>query len=235
MEQLSTLHIVAASSRTRAELARIGFALGHHAEVYSDPSELLHRPPEDGIIIATDEPGEGVGRIMRSLARRGLWLPVVALSEHPRPRLIVAAMKEGALDYISLPLKVERLSAALARIARDAIAYSRARRRMIAARSRIASLSKREREVLDWLAEGRSNKMIARELGISPRTVEIHRANMMAKLGASHSAAAIRLRVEAQLDTLKHLGTGVPEPASVLPVAGHEPVAEVMPMPQQIA
>jgi len=70
---------------------------------------------------------------------------------------------------------------------------------MIEARSRIENLSTREREVLDWLAQGSSNKAIARELQISPRTVEIHRANMMSKLGASHAADAVRLRLEAEL------------------------------------
>jgi DNA-binding CsgD family transcriptional regulator len=70
---------------------------------------------------------------------------------------------------------------------------------MIEARGRIENLSAREREVLDWLAQGSSNKAIARELQISPRTVEIHRANMMAKLGASHAADAVRLRIEADI------------------------------------
>jgi FixJ family two-component response regulator len=71
---------------------------------------------------------------------------------------------------------------------------------MIEARDRISTLSTREREVLDWLAEGSSNKAIARELDISPRTVEIHRANMMNKLGARHAAEAVRLRLEAKLE-----------------------------------
>jgi FixJ family two-component response regulator len=70
---------------------------------------------------------------------------------------------------------------------------------MIEARSLISCLSGREREVLDWLTRGSSNKVIARELDISPRTVEIHRANMMAKLGASHAAEAVRLKLEARL------------------------------------
>ena len=61
-------------------------------------------------------------------------------------------------------------------------------------------LSRREREVLDWLSEGSSNKAIARQLCISPRTVEIHRANMMSKLGARHAAEAVRLRLEAQIE-----------------------------------
>jgi FixJ family two-component response regulator len=71
---------------------------------------------------------------------------------------------------------------------------------MIEARDRISTLSTREREVLDWLAEGSSNKAIARELDISPRTVEIHRANMMNKLGVRHAAEAVRLRLEAKLE-----------------------------------
>ncbi|MBL0922469.1 MAG: response regulator transcription factor, partial [Phycisphaerales bacterium] len=64
----------------------------------------------------------------------------------------------------------------------------------------LAALTPREREVLDWLAEGSSNKAIARELDISPRTVEIHRANMMTKLGARHAAEAVRLKLEAKLE-----------------------------------
>ena len=78
--------------------------------------------------------------------------------------------------------------------------FGAARRRMIEARDRISTLSTREREVLDWLAEGSSNKAIARELDISPRTVEIHRANMMNKLGVRHAAEAVRLRLEAKLE-----------------------------------
>ena len=78
--------------------------------------------------------------------------------------------------------------------------FGEARRRMIEARNRISNLSRREREVLDWLAEGSSNKAIARELEISPRTVEIHRANMMSKLGARHAAEAVRLKLEAQIE-----------------------------------
>ena len=82
----------------------------------------------------------------------------------------------------------------------DAGRHAEARRRLIDARRRIDQLSKREREVLDWLSEGCSNKAIARELEISPRTVEIHRANMMDKLGAGHAAEAVRLRLEAGLE-----------------------------------
>ncbi len=118
----------------------------------------------------------------------------------PGTARVVEAIKAGALDYLALPLDPERLEELIDRIDEEARAHSEARRRMIEARSRIEVLSAREREVLDWLAQGCSNKTIARELDISPRTVEIHRANMMAKLGAGHAAEAVRLRIEARLD-----------------------------------
>ena len=201
MSRKATLHFIDASSRHRAELARVGFSLGHHSEVYGDLSELSVHPPREGIIVARDTVEDGgVATILERLRRLGIWLPLIAVDAQPRPTRIVEAIKAGALDYLSLPLDPERFGRCLARIAKEAEDFGQARRRMIEARDRIASLSNREREVLDWLAQGSSNKVIARELDISPRTVEIHRANMMNKLGARHAAEAVRLKLESGLD-----------------------------------
>jgi FixJ family two-component response regulator len=201
MSSKSSLHFIDSCSRQRAELARIGFSLGHHSEVYGDLSELSVHPPREGIIVARDSVSEGgVAVILERLGRLGIWLPVIAVEEAPRPGRIVEAIKAGALDYLSLPLDPTRFERCLTRIEKEAEVFGAARRRMIEARDRIATLSSREREVLDWLSEGSSNKVIARELNISPRTVEIHRANMMNKLGASHAAEAVRLKLEAKLE-----------------------------------
>ncbi|QIQ85557.1 LuxR C-terminal-related transcriptional regulator [Erythrobacter sp.] len=201
MTRKASLHFIDSSSRHRAELARVGFSLGHHSEVYGDMSELSVHPPREGIIIARDTPEEGgVAMLLERLSRLGIWLPLIAVDVQPRPGRIVEAIKAGALDYLSLPLDPERFSRCLTRIEKEAEVFGAQRRRMIEARDRIASLSQREREVLDWLAEGSSNKVIARELDISPRTVEIHRANMMSKLGARHAAEAVRLKLEAKLE-----------------------------------
>ena len=201
MTKRPTLHIVDSSSRSRAEQARFGFEMGYHCEIYADVGELTACPPTSGIVFARDDEGGGkVDEVLSHLARIGVWVPVVATSDNPRPNHVVAAIRAGALDYLRLPLRPDRLEETVQRIEEEAAAYGEARRKMVEARSRIASLSPREREVLDWLAEGRSNKMIARELDISPRTVEIHRANMMHKLGAHHAAEAVRLRIEAHLD-----------------------------------
>jgi FixJ family two-component response regulator len=99
-----------------------------------------------------------------------------------------------------LPLTEAEFVRMVAHVVADAGRHGEARRRLIEARQRIGTLSRGEREVLDWLSEGCSNKAIARALEISPRTVEIHRANMMEKLGATHSAEAVRLRLEARFD-----------------------------------
>lgn len=232
MRHGQTLHIVDRSSRTRAELARMSFALARHAEIYADVEELVLRPPSSGIVIVRDDVETGgPGKALQMLAKRGKWLPVIATGEQPRPSRVVSAMRHGALDYISLPLRQERLAQALDQITEEVATFGEARRRVVEARSRIANLTAREREVLDWLAEGRSNKMIARELGISPRTVEIHRANMMHKIGACHSAEAVRLRIEAQLapPTATRVAEAPanetsPAPAGTLPPRAHIPI-----------
>lgn len=201
MTNKATLHFIDSSSRTRAELARAAFSLGHHAEVYGDISELSIHPPRSGIVVARDSVEEGgVAVTLERLGRLGIWLPLIAFADQPRPGRIVEAIKAGALDYLSLPLDSVKFERCLARIQGEAEVVGESRKRMIDARNRIANLSRREREVLEWLSEGSSNKAIARELDISPRTVEIHSANMMSKLGARHAAEAVRLKIEAQLE-----------------------------------
>lgn len=200
MGQRQTIHFIDADTRVRADLARTAFAMGYHAEVYADLAEICHYPPQHGIIVVRDDPAfGGVEATLDLLARVGIWLPLVAMDEAPRTGRVVAAIRAGALDYLALPLEAERLAGMLMRVGEEAEEQAEERRKMIEARNRIDNLSTREREVLDWLAVGSSNKTIARELNISPRTVEIHRANMMSKLGANHAAEAVRLRLESRL------------------------------------
>lgn len=199
MEQRLAIHFFDPDTRIRAEGARLAFSLGHHAEVYSDLDELAEHPPREGIIVARDTLGlETPAALMADLSKRGIWLPLVIASDEPRVERVVAAIKSGALDFFELPLDEERFGLVLKRIAEEAAAHAEARRKLIEARERIGRLSRRESEVLDWLVEGSSNKAIARALDISPRTVEIHRANMMEKLGANHAADAVRIWIEAQ-------------------------------------
>lgn len=192
------LHIVEPDTRVRAMLARTCFEIGHHAEVYSSFAEIHNYPPRAGVVLARDNANDGsAAHLIDILAKAGVCLPVIAFDDQPGPQRIVDAIKAGALDYLELPMERERIARCLLRVSTEIDEFSSARRRMLEARARVASLSQREREVLDWLAKGLTNKGIARELKISPRTVEVHRFNMMNKLEVRHAVEAVRLIYDA--------------------------------------
>ncbi len=223
MEHRITMHIVGGNSRSRASQSRLILSMGHHAEVYSDLVELLDRPPNDGVIIASEEAVEaGIRDLLEKLADSGIWISLVAASEEPSLQEVVQALQAGALDFLTLPLTEDELGRLVAHVQSDAGRHAEARRRLIDARRRISGLSKREREVLDWLSEGCSNKAIARELEISPRTVEINRANMMDKLGATHAAEAVRVRIEAGMEAKERRET------AAMRAAGNASAAPIM-------
>ena len=193
------IHFLGGEARFRAEASRAAFALGHHAEVYETIEELVECPPRIGVVVAYDDPATGgIGAIRSRLIAEGIWVPLVAVHENPDVEAVVATIKAGALDYVALPLTSDRLVDLLAANADQIVNYANVHKKLVVARDRLAALSPREREVLDQLAEGHANKAIAQVLQISPRTVEIHRASMMRKLGANHAAEAVRLWLEAR-------------------------------------
>jgi FixJ family two-component response regulator len=199
----TVLHILGGESRSRAEQARLAFALGHHAEIYADLGELLERGPHDGIIVAADDGQADMARLLiERLGERGIWLPVVIVARDPDIGRAVAAIKAGALDYLQLPLEMGVLARRLRAILAEAGHHAARRRREVEAQHLIALLSRRERQVLELLSAGCANKEIGRRLEISPRTVEIHRGNMMTKLNAGHPADAVRLWLDAQQGTV---------------------------------
>jgi two-component system response regulator FixJ len=136
--------------------------------------------------------------VQQALRGEGVTLPVIIMTGHGDVSLAVKAMKAGAVDFIEKPFEKATLLSALtegfSRLARAGKDRGRAEEAAV----RLQALTPRERDVLQGLADGLPNKSIAYDLGISPRTVEIHRANLMQKLGVRSLSEALRIAFAAQ-------------------------------------
>lgn len=137
-------------------------------------------------------------QVQQQLNARGIAMPVIVLTGHGDVSIAVKAMRGGAVDFLEKPFEAELLLCAIEK-AFAHLGEANGASRTDAARSQIAGLSAREREVLDGLVAGFPNKTIAYDLGISPRTVEVHRANLMQKLGARSLSEALRITFTAEM------------------------------------
>lgn len=194
------VHVIDRNPARRARIAHELYSPSIHAEIYESVEELLLRAPTQGsLLIADDEPAETEGSL-EELWSQSNYLPAAFYSEHPSPQRVVEAMLSGALDYLEWPFSSETLDRSVLRLVRQSDQTARTMRRKTEARRLVAALTPRERDVLMGLLEGESNKGIALKLGLSPRTVEIHRANMMARLNAQSTSDAVRIGIYAGLE-----------------------------------
>ncbi|HTK73197.1 MAG TPA: LuxR C-terminal-related transcriptional regulator [Croceibacterium sp.] len=198
---IARIHVIDSDYRRRARVARELHDRHFHAEIYEDVDEF-RRSGADGDLVfaADDESGFGPSRTMRAVQASGTTLPIVAYASEPKAERIVAAMLAGALDYLAWPFEPGALEVTFDRVVSESEQRSQASQRRADACARTAVLSRREKEVLLQLVAGKSNKGIAMALEISPRTVEIHRSNMMRKLNARSVADAVRLALYAGLE-----------------------------------
>lgn len=143
-------------------------------------------------------PGMGGLDLLRRLRHSHPHLPVLVITGHGDVSLAVEAMKAGAADFIEKPFDDEVLIGALTAALGAAQAPGAVDRPGVA--QRLAQLSTRERQVLSGVVRGRANKVIAAELGISPRTVEVYRANLMAKMGAKNLSDLVRMTLRLDPD-----------------------------------
>lgn len=144
-------------------------------------------------------PGMDGLTLLHELKREPADLSVIVMTGHGDVPMAVRAMKLGALDFVEKPFDTDALLNAI----RSALAASRSRKQVEASSplaAHVSRLTPRERDVLRHLVAGRSNKAIGRELGISPRTVEIHRAHLMEKMSAGSLAQLVRMAIEAGIE-----------------------------------
>jgi two-component system response regulator FixJ len=198
-------YVVDDEGAVRRSLALLLRSAGFAVRVFESGEAFLRAAAAPGglefgcVLLDMRMPGMDGLAVQREMAARGLRLPVVVVTAHGDVALAVQAMKAGAADFIEKPYDDEViLHAAAAALARGDEELARLRGAAGAA-ARIASLTPREREVLEGLLAGRANKEIARELGVSHRTIEVHRAKLMEKLGARSLSEVVRIAVSAGL------------------------------------
>jgi two-component system response regulator FixJ len=182
----------------------VGFMLktsGHRVESYESGTELLKNSGqlEQGcILLDIRMPGMDGLEVQQALQDKGVSLPVIIMTGHGDVSLAVRAMKCGAVDFIEKPFEKDALLASLEEGYRRLDRKGATEDRMRDSSVRLQALTPRERDVLDGLAQGLPNKTIAYDLGISPRTVEIHRANLMTKLEVRSLSEALRIAFAAK-------------------------------------
>lgn len=154
--------------------------------------EVRHAP-EGCVLLDVRMPEMDGLEVQQALLDRGVTMPVIVLTGHADVSIAVRAMKAGAVDFLEKPFEKAVLIAAIDAAFDRMAAADGAAARAAEANVVLGVLTPREREVLDGLAQGLPNKTIAYDLGISPRTVEVHRANLMAKLDVRSLSDALRL------------------------------------------
>lgn len=188
-----------------ALLSSFGLQVRTHTSALAFLAILPKLGHEPGCVLTDVRmPGMDGMELLRRLRERGFRRPVIIMTAHGDVSMAVRAMKDGAYDFIEKPFEDEALfsvvRAALAVPSDGAATQASASRPEVArAAALIATLSPREREVLDLAMEGKATKVIAYELGLSPRTVEVHRMRLMDRLGVGSLAEAVRLSVLAEL------------------------------------
>jgi two-component system response regulator FixJ len=202
MRMDGAVHIVDDDASVRRSLERLLQVAGLKTVAHETARDFLEAAPglSEGCILLDIRMPEIDGlEVQARLNRLGCCLPLIAMTGHGDVTTAVRAMKAGAVDFLEKPLDDEHLLGAIEK----ALHAPRAARERAAAEAtvRIARLSPRERDVLDGLVAGQSNKEIADDLGISVRTVEVHRVRMLARLQTRHLADAIRLAVMSTVGT----------------------------------
>ena len=193
--QSPLIHLVEDDEAVRRSLALLIGTVGLRVQEWAEPQRFLDgfdRQAVGAIVLDVRMPGISGLAVLDQLVREGVDQPVVMLTGHGTVEMCRRAFKAGAAEFLEKPVHDEQLLEALQSAIRS---HVRSRQRLAAdrdARERHARLSEREREVLGLIVDGLTNKAIGRALGLSPRTVETHRANLFGKLGTESLAHLIR-------------------------------------------
>jgi two-component system response regulator FixJ len=191
--------IVDDDEAVRASLRLLLKSVGIAATALGSAHDFLarHDPSQPScVLLDIRMPGMSGLELQQALNLRGQIIPVIFITGHGDVPMAVEAMKNGAFDFLQKPFRdqelIDRVQLALAKDKENRVALSQHSK----IRAHLESLTPREREVLDLMTRGKPNKVMAADLGISQRTVEIHRARVMEKMEASSLAQAVRMMMD---------------------------------------
>lgn len=202
MAEKTVIHVIDDDAAMRDSLVFLLDVNGFQTEAFESSNAFLSRAASNApacIVSDIRMPGMNGIELVRKLKSDGIPCPVILITGHGDVALAVEAMKAGAIDFIEKPFDdavlLDAIRAALsAHPPNDNDSSARTE-----AQARLAELSPRERDVLQGVVAGKINKVIAHELSISPRTVEVYRANLMAKTGARSVSELMRIALAAGL------------------------------------
>jgi FixJ family two-component response regulator len=194
--RLGTVFVIDDDNQVRTSLARLLRSAGWEVEVFASAQAFTQRLPFDGVgcvLLDVQMPGMSGPELQKEMLATGVSLPIVYLTGHADVPMSITAMKNGAMDILLKPAEDE--------VVLDAIEAAIAKHEFVSARemkraeieTRLARLSAREREVMEFVIAGRLNKQIAGDLGITETTVKAHRARVMEKLETRSVAEVVRM------------------------------------------
>lgn len=200
----ASIFIIDDDASVRRSLARLLSTADYQVETYESADAFLQQPPYHGngaIILDVNMPGLDGMALHERLLESGCQLPVIFLTGHGDIPMSVSAMKNGASDFLMKPVDEQVL---LTTIAETISGYQQSCNKQLAdetRQARLATLTQREYEVLQHVIAGQRNKEIGKLLGISEKTVKVHRARVMEKTDVSSVAALVRICIEAGVVT----------------------------------
>lgn len=187
------VHVIDDDEAVRDSLGLLLHSAGHEVVLHPSAADFLRVAAPGACVVSDVRMPEMDGlALQQELAQRGIPVQLIFMTGHGDVPVAVRALKAGAMDFLEKPFAEEALLAAV----RNALEIGRAReeeaRQQEEIHRRLGSLTPREREVLNGLVAGQANKAIAQDLGMSPRTVEVHRARVMEKMEAQSLSHLVR-------------------------------------------
>jgi two-component system, LuxR family, response regulator FixJ len=202
LPETGIVHVIDDDDAARESLTFLLRTARIEVQTYPSAAAFLAALPttESGCIV-TDVRMPGVSGIdlLRQLNELKIVVPVIVITGHGDVPLAVEAMKAGAVDFLEKPFDGEMMLASVRSALKLQHGEKKRRSERAEIESKLAALSSRERDVLDGLVAGHANKQIAFDLGISPRTVEVYRANLMTKMQASSLSELVRMAITAEI------------------------------------